>query len=41
MSRIDAGQAAVDRIDIVGPSPRLRSYQFTGTAELPGRVIAD
>ncbi|MFJ9615598.1 cytochrome P450 [Streptomyces noursei] len=30
----------VDRIDIVGPTPRLRSYQFTGITELPVRVVS-
>jgi len=30
----------VDRIEIVGPTPRLRSYQFTGITEMPVRVAA-
>ncbi|WP_324197131.1 cytochrome P450 [Streptomyces sp. NRRL B-1677] len=30
----------VDRIEITGPTPRLRSYQFTGITEMPVRMIA-
>jgi cholest-4-en-3-one 26-monooxygenase len=29
----------VDRIEITGPSARLRSYQFTGITELPVRIV--
>jgi cholest-4-en-3-one 26-monooxygenase len=29
----------VDRIEITGPTPRLRSYQFTGIVEMPARLV--
>ncbi|AHH16343.1 putative cytochrome P450 [Nocardia nova SH22a] len=30
----------VERIEITGPTPRLRSYQFTGITAMPVRIIA-
>jgi cholest-4-en-3-one 26-monooxygenase len=30
----------VDRIEIIGPTPRLRSYQLSGIIGMPTRVVA-
>jgi hypothetical protein len=33
------GKEKVDRIEILGPTLRLRSYQFSGIVEMPARTV--